>query len=215
MDIDYKSVVDFSGLKAVLDERGTRYSFVADKVGIRSDVIGRIFRNEVFPKTDLIAHIACVLKVPVSDIVTFKMDVDEKKKAWFDGKVLPYSPDGESKGEVTYEPLRLMMTMYLDYINAVKDSDKTADDLFDLIEPYRRRNGLNAELKREWIEKSLIARGYEPGYKSKRTDRKYNAKGLTPQTRTKLKNDRAVNIRTIYDICNFFGCSVDWVMSYK
>ena len=215
MDIDYKSVVDFSKLKEVLDERGTRYSFVADKVGVRSDVIGRIFRNEVFPKTDLIAHIACVLKVKVSDIVTFRMDVDEKKKAWFDGKELPYSPDGESKGEVTYEPLRLMMTMYLDYINAVKDSDKTVDDLFNLIEPYRRRNGLNAELKREWIEKSLVARGYEPGYKSKRTDRKYVAKGLTPQTRSKLKNDRAVNIRTIYDICNFFGCSVDWVMSYR
>lgn len=215
MDIDYKSVIDFSKLKTVLDERGTRYSFVADKVGIRSDIIGRIFRNEVFPKTDLIAHIACVLKVPVSDIVMFKIDVDEKKKAWFDGKVLPYSPDGEGKGDVTYEPLRSMMTMYLDYINAIKDSDKTADDLFDLIEPYRRRNGINAEHKKEWVEKALIAKGYEPGYKSKRTDRKYKAKGLTVETRRKLKNDRAVNIRTIYDICNFFGCGIDWIMSYK
>ena len=214
MDIDSKSVVDFSGLKTVLDERGTRYSFVADKVGIRSDVIGRIFRNEVFPKTDLIAHIACVLKVSVSDIVTFRMDVDEKKKAWFDGKVLPYSPDGESKGDVTYEPLRSMMTMYLDYINAIKDSDKTADDLFDMIEPYRRRNGIKCGVNAETARAGVEAR-FGKGYKSARTDRKYVTKGLIPETRRKLKTDKAVNIRTIYDICNFFGCSIDWVMSYK
>ena len=215
MDINYKEVISFSGIKTVLDESGIKYGFIAEKIGIRGDVLGRIFRNEIFPKTDLIAKIACVLKLPVSQIVEFKMDVDEKKRAWFENKVLPYSPDGEMKGEVTYEPLRLMMTMYLDYINAIKDSDKTVDDLFDMIEPYRRRNGLVVSPTKEIIQKSLVARGYDKDYKSKRTDRKYRAKGLTPQTRTKIKNDRPLNIRTVYDICNFFGCSIDWVMGCK
>lgn len=214
MDIDYKTVIDFSKLKTALDNRGLRYGFVAEKAEIRGDVIGRIFRNEVFPKTDLMAKICSVLKVPVSEIVEFKIESDKKKEAWYKDRVLPYSPDGEIKGEVTYEPLRLMMTMYLDYINGIKDSDKTADNLYDMIEPYRRRNGLYT-ITAETVKASMIARGYDADYKSARKDRKYKAKGLTPQTRVKIKNDRPLNIRAIYDICNFFGCSVDWVMSYK
>lgn len=207
MDIDYKTVIDFSKLKTALDDRGLRYGFIAEKVEIRGDVIGRIFRNEVFPKTDLIAKICSVLKVPVSQIVEFKIESDEKKEAWFKDRVLPYSPDGEISGEVTYEPLRLMMTMYLDYINGLKDSDKTVNDLFDMIEPYRRRNGIadGTEQARKISSKNI-------GGKSKR---KYVSKGIIPEIRTKLKHDRAVNIRTIYDICNFFGCNIDWVMSYK
>lgn len=215
MDIDYKEVVDFSGLKTVLDEKGLKYGFVAEKVGLRGDVIGRIFRNEMFPKTDLIAKIASVLNVPVSKIVSFKLDENEKKSKWFSDKTLPYSPCGEIKGELTYEPLRLMMQMYLDYINGIKDSDKTVNDLFDMIEPYRRRNGLVNTVQAEWTRKAMLAKGLEADHKSARTDRKYEAKGLTPAMRLKIKNDRPLNIRSVYDICNFFGCNIDWVMSYK
>lgn len=213
MDIDYKTVIDFSNLKKIVDEKGFRYSFIAKKAGLRGDVLGRIFRNEVFPKTDLTAKLAFILDVPVSEIVFFKLDENKKKMTWFAEKELPYSPDGEVKGEVTYEPLRIMMDMYLDYLYANAGKEKTINDLFDLIEPYRRRNGLSPFLNNA-VEASLRSR-YGEGYKSARTDRKYKAKGLTPQTRLKLKNDRPLNIRAIYDICNFFGCSVDWVMSYK
>lgn len=215
MDIDYKSVIDFSKLKAYLKSEGRSIVWLSDKCGVDRVALSQIVRNVAFPKTDLIAKIASALKVPVSQIVEFKLDADEKKMAWFKDKVLPYLPDGENKGEVTYKPLRILTDMYLDYINGLKDSDKTANDLYDLIEPYRRRNRIGAEVKREWIEKAMEARGYDAGYKSERTDRKYRAKGLTPLTRSKIKNDKPLNIRAIYDICNFFGCSVDWVMSYK
>lgn len=214
MDIEYKDVIDYRNLKTVIDERGLRYKFVAEKAGLRGDVLGRIFRNEIFPKTDLLAKIAFILKVPVSEIVSFKIDRDEKKEAWFKDRVLPYSAPEDAEGVLTYEPLRLLMTMYLDYINALKGTEKTVNDLLDMIEPYRRRNGLYV-ISKEAVKASLVARGYDPDYKSERTDRKYRAKGLTPQVRTKLKFDRPVNIRTVYDICNFFGCSVDWVMSWK
>lgn len=214
MDIDYKELISFSKLKTYLKDDGRSLKWLADKCGIDQTRISAIVRNIAFPKTDVIAKIAFILKVPVSQIVEFKMNVDEKKKAWFENKMLPYSPDGESKGEVTYEPLRSMMTMYLDYINAIKDSDKTADDLFDMIEPYRRRNGIKSGVNAETARAGVEAR-FGKGYKSARTDRKYVTKGLIPETRRKLKTDKAVNIRTIYDICNFFGCSIDWVMSYK
>lgn len=207
MDIEYKEVISFSKLKRCLKEDGRSLKWLAGKCGIDQTRISQIARDVAFPKTDLIAKICSVLKVPVSEIVEFKIESDKKKEAWFKDRLLPYSPDGEIKGEVTYEPLRLMMTMYLDYINGIKDSDKTVNELLDLIEPYRRRNGIadGTEQARKVSSKNV-------GGKSKR---KYVSKGIIPEIRTKLKHDRAVNIRTVYDICNFFGCNIDWVMSYK
>lgn len=214
MDVEYKDVIDFSGIKKVLDERGVKVKYLAEKSGILPNRLTQICKNNVFPKSDSIARMASVLKVPVSAIVEFKLETDEKKKSWFKDRALPYTPAGETKGELTYEPLRLMIQMYLDYINELKDTDYNVNDLFDKIEPYRRRNGLYSPSDSDAVRKSLMARGYDPDYKSDRV-RHYVAKGLPPETRTKLRNDRALNIRTIYDICNFFGCSVDYVMSYK
>ena len=207
MDIEYKEVISFSKLKTCLKDDGRSLKWLAEKCGIDQVRISQIARNIAFPKTDLIAKICSVLKVPVSEVVEFKLDINEKKEAWFRDRELPYSPDGEISGEVTYEPLRLMMTMYLDYINGLKDSDKTVNDLLDMIEPYRRRNGIA-----DGTEQARKVSSKNTGGKSKR---KYITKGIIPEIRTKLKHDRAVNIRTIYDICNFFGCSIDWVMSYK
>lgn len=212
MDIDYKEVIDFSKLKRYLDGKGIKVKFLADKLGIFPNRLSQICKNNIFPKSDMVAKIAFILNVPVSEIVDFKIIAGENKMKWFEGKALPYSPDGEIKGEVTYEPLRLMMNMYLDYLYDNTGKEKTINDLFDLIEPCKRRNGLTGTSG--MYKKAMEARGYEEGYKSAR-DRKYKAKGLIPQIRTKLRNDVPVNMRTIYDICNFFGCSVDWVMSYK
>lgn len=215
MDIDYKEVIDFSKLKTAIDNSGLMKKFIGEKVGVRGDIIGRIYRNEMFPKTDLLAKIAAVLKVPLSEVVVFKLSADEKKKKWFEDKVLPYSPPSDPEGNVTYEPLRIMVNMYLDYYSDITGKDKTVNDLFDMIEPYRRRNGLVTVPTKENVKQALKAKGFSEDYKSERTDRKYKAKGLTPVMRNKLKTDKPLNIRSLYDICNFFGCSIDWVMSYK
>lgn len=214
MDIEYKDVIDCSKLKRYLKDDGRSIVWLANKSGIDKTRLSAIVRNVTFPKPDTLAKLACTLKVPVSEIIDFKFEVDDKKAAWFRGKVLPYTPSENAEGELTYEPLRIMTQMYLDYINGLKNSDKTLNDLFDLIIPYRKRNGMY-NITKEAAKAALKARGFEEGYKSKRTGREYNAKGLTPLTRTKLKFDRPVNLRTIYDICNFFGCNIDWVMSYK
>lgn len=207
MDIEYKDVIDFSKIKKALDKRGMKVKFLAEKSGILPNRLSQICRNNVFPKSDSLAKMASVLNLPVSELVDFKIDADERKAAWFREKEVPYSPESDAKGELTYEPLRVMMSMYLDYINDIKDSDKTVNDLFDLIEPYRRRNGIANGTE----EARKVSRN-NAGGKSKRA---YEAKGIIPEIRIKLKYDRPVNIRTIYDICNFFGCSIDWVMSYK
>lgn len=214
MDVEYNDVIDFSGIKKVLDERGIKVKYLAEKAGILPNRLTQICKNNVFPKSDSIARMASVLRVPLSMIVKFKIEADDKKSSWFKERVLPYTPSGEIKGELTYEPLRLMMQIYLDYINELKDTDYSVNDLFDKIEPYRRRNGLYSPSDNDAVRKSLMARGYDPDYKADRV-RHYVAKGLPPETRTKLRNDRPLNIRTVYDICNFFGCSIDWVMSYK
>lgn len=210
-----ETVIDFSLLREYIKKRGLKVAFISEKAGIHRDRLSQIYRNLNNPKTDLLAKICYVLKAPASQIVSFKINTDEKKQQWFKDKELPYSPPEDAEGVLTYEPLRIMMNMYLDYYADITGKDKTVNDLFDMIEPYRRRNGIKNGLNDETRRKGLIARGFAEDYKSERTDRKYKAKGLTPETRSKLKNDKPVNIRTIYDICNFFGCSIDWVMSYK
>jgi len=214
MDIDYKDVIDCSGIKRVLDERGMKVKFLAEKVGQIPTRMSQIMRNNTFPKTDLIARICSVYEVPASKIISFKLDEDEKKKAWFDGREPPFLPPENPEGVVTYDPLWQLVSLYLGYINEKKGTEYTANDLFDKIEPYRRRNGLYTLDQTDATKKSLMARGFPEDYKSDRK-RHYEAKGLIPQVRTKLRNDRPLNIRTVYDICNFFGCSIDWVMSYK
>ena len=214
MDIEYKEVIDFSGLKDVVDNSGFIKKFIGEKVGIRGDVIGRIGRNEIFPKTDLLVKLACFFKVPLSKLVNFDITADDKKKEWFASRELPYSPPSNSEGVLTYEPFRLMTSMYLEYYNSFSENEKTLNDLLDKIEPYRRRNGLVTPVQPDFVKASLVARGYDENYKSKR-ERHYERKGLTPEMRLKLRKDRPLNIRSIYDICNFFGCSIDWVVSYK
>ena len=77
MDIDYEEVIDFSIILKTLKERGIMQKFVAEKIGIMPTVFSRICRNDVFPKTDLLAKIAAVLKVPLSEVVVFKLSADE------------------------------------------------------------------------------------------------------------------------------------------
>ena len=214
MDVDYKDVIDFSLLKDYLKKEGRMSNWLADKLGIDRTRVSQIMRNIAFPKTDLIAKICSVLQVPPSKIVAFKFDEDEKKKAWFDGREPPFVPPANPTGELTYDPLWQLVSLYLGYINEKKDTDYTVNDLFDKIEPYRRRNGLYTIDQTDATKKSLMARGFPENYKSDRK-RHYKAKGLIPQVRTKLRNNRPLNIRTVYDICNFFGCSIDWVMSYR
>ncbi len=212
MDIDYKEVIDCSRYKQTINESGIKIVFIAEKTGIHRDRISQVVRNITFPKTDMIANLAWAIKVPVSKVIDFKIDTDDKKKVWFESKALPYEPDSDAVGEVTYEPLRAMMNMYLDYLYDNTGKEKTVDDLFDLIEPYRRRNDIKSGVDYKVALEAKYGKDYVP--KRSRVGQ-YKAKGLTPETRVKLKNDRPVNIRTIYDICNFFGCSIDWVMSYK
>ena len=214
MDIDYNSVINFRGLKGQIESCGYKIKYIAERTGIDQSILSRIMKNDYFPKTDLVSKIAFVLNIPVSKVVVFNLDSDEKKKEWFASRELPYTPPSEPEGVLTYEPFRLMTSMYLDYYNSLSENEKTLNDLLDKIEPYRRRNGLVTPVQPDFVKASLVARGYDENYKSKR-ERHYERKGLTPEMRLKLRKDRPLNIRSVYDICNFFGCSIDWVVSYK
>ena len=215
MDIEYTDVISFEPLKKIINERGLKQGYVAREAGFEQSRLSGLYKGIFFPKTDMMAKVCSILNVPVSKIVSFKIDSDEKKKEWFASRELPYTPPSEPEGVLTYEPFRLMTSMYLDYYNSLSENEKTLNDLLDKIEPYRRRNGLVTVPTRENVQQAMKARGFEEGYKSERTDRKYKAVGLTPVMRNKLKTDKPLNIRSVYDICNFFGCSIDWVVSYK
>ena len=212
MDIDYKSAISFEPLKKVIEESGYKIKFIASKLGIEPTSLSGICNSRIFPTTDVIARIAFILKVPVSRIVSFDIKPSPKQEEWFKDRTPPSLPP-EAEGKLSYAPLWILVQMYLDYYNTLKGEDKKADDLFDMIEPYRRRNGLVNIDQARYARLAVEAR-FGEGYKSKR-ERTYKAKGLTVETRSKLKNDVTLNIRSVYDICNFFGCSIDWVVSYK
>ena len=92
--------------------------------------------------------------------------------------------------------------------------------LFDKIEPPRCMNGSKVsgpfeEQIQNMVKKSVEVR-YGKNYIAKRTDRKpVEKKGLPAITRTKLRNDRPLNLSVIYEIYKKLGCSIDFVISYK
>lgn len=209
MDIDYKKVISFRRLKEVLNENRIKNYELAEAVGCETTQISGIINGIAFPKTDMIAAICRALSVPASEICTFTgYDI----KPYFKDMRVPYVPAKDAEGKVTYRPLRRFLEEYLR-----EHEEKTADDLFDKIEPSRRRNGqFNGDGIKKAVQNSLLARGITDEYEKKdKRVRRYSAKGLTPATRSKLRQDRPLNIRNIYDICRFLGCSIDFVMSYK
>lgn len=210
MDINYKEMISFSRLKELLQERSIKLKDFAEIMKVSPCNVSNWINNYLsFPKTDLIARMCWQLKVPVSEICVFK---GIEISPYFRERELFYKPSEDSVGEVTYRPLRRFLENYLE-----NHPDKTADDLYDKIEPARRRNGqFNKEKMKFALEKAMLARGITADYevKEKRARRDYS-KGLPYEVRTKLRRDRPLNIRVIYDICKYLGCSVDFVMSYK
>lgn len=186
------------------------YKWLAEKTEQTRPRITNMLNNKSFPMTDIIGRIAGVLHVPVSQIVEFKGIVsDEKKKKWFDEHPNIYEPPASPEEVLTYKPLWFTLDDYLTYLFENAGKEKTEDELLDLIEPFKRRNGLiNTTGLQAWHKEI-------DGTSKRNRVGLVKAKGLTQETRTRLRRDRPVNIRMIYDICNFFGCSVDCVMSYK
>lgn len=208
MVTDYKEMISFLRLKECLQERNIKIKDFAENINLPKEHISMIICGVSFPKTDLMARMCKELSVPASEICLFR-GIDTSP--YFKDKELLYKPAADAAGEVTYRPLRRFLEEYL-----AEHKDKTADDLFDKIEPARRKNNVHCGFTRDVIKKALEARGITEGYevKRKRNRRDYSS-GLPYATRTKLRQDRPLNIRNIYDICKYLGCSIDFVMSYK
>lgn len=194
MDIDYRNEIRFSRLKELLGERRMTVKGLSGMTGIRADVLSHIMTGLTVPKTDVVARICSALRVPASRICEFR---GIETKPYFRRLGVMYTPPKDAAGEVTYRPLRRFLDVYLE-----EHPEKTDNDLYDKIEPYGRRNRVysTAGLER---------------YRAERADRKDAEKGLPYATRTKIRQDRPLNLRTVYDICKFLGCSIDSVMGYK
>nr|DAF75536.1 MAG TPA: helix-turn-helix XRE-family like protein [Caudoviricetes sp.] len=201
MDIDYNNEIRFGRLKELLKERRMTVKRLSFMTGIRRDVLSHIITGLTLPKTDVVARICHALRVPASHICVFK-GVEEKP--YFAKARLMYIPEKEAKGDVTYRPLRRFFEVYFE-----SHPEKTDNDLYDKIATSGKRNGLhNTSGLEKYREERMKARKQE--CKTGKT-----VPGIPYATRTKLRQDRPINIRTVYDICKFLGCSIDFVMSYK
>lgn len=169
------SNISFNRLKTLLKVKGVEVGEAGKEIGISQSALSGICTDRRTPKTDLVAKISSMLKVYPSEICRFTGY--EIKGGYFTDDKRQKLPE-QSKGEVTYKPLWIFLSEYLE-----NHKGKTANDLFDRIETGRK------------------------------TSEKY--KGLSKEIRTKLRNDRPLNMSVIYEICKFLGCSIDFVMGYK
>lgn len=213
MDFDYRSVIDFSKLKKCIEKKRTTSKYLAQDIGVCQTKISDIMSNRTTPLTDVVARIAFTLGVPVSEIVDLKeIEPNGKQQEWFSKHEMKYKVPEDAKGELTYAPLWELIEGFLTDVNREKkDGEKlfTADDIFNGIVPPRKKIGA----KDTGVVEAWKARGYDDIEKLK--TRKRTTVGLSPLNRTKLKNNRSMSMRTIYEICKKLGCSVDWVLSYK
>jgi transcriptional regulator with XRE-family HTH domain len=205
--------ISFRRLKTVIKTKGLTLAELAEKCDNPASGISSICTGKRIPKTDLLAKMCSVLKVYPSEIVSFDgVNVNEKYFTNDKREPLPESFDGV----LTYKPLWVFLTEYLDNVNKERQDGeplKTVNDLFNQIEPPRKVNGVN-ELDYSYLEKARAAR-FGEGYKAGEYRRTDYSKGLPAPTRTKLRNDRPLNLSVIYEICKKLGCTVDFVMSYK
>lgn len=203
MEDKHKDLISFQRLKELLQERGIKLKDFAAQAGIANMSI--LMCGASLPLTDKIAKMAGLLKVPVSEICLFrKIDI----KPYFEREPF-YKPSRDAGTELTYRPLRRFLEKYLE-----EHPEKTADDLYDKVESEKRATGAY-DTSGKGIKAALAARGFSMGTKTEKGGQRDYSKGLSYLTRLKLKRDRPLNIRTIYEICRALGCTPGFVMSYK
>lgn len=211
LETDYSGLIDFSKLKSCISKKRTTVKYLSEDVGVGQSKISNIIANRVTPLTDMVTKIAFALKVPVSEIVELRgIEPNAVQSKWFAEHERKYKAPENAVGELTYAPLWELIGGFLADVNEGKTEGlKTADDIFDGIVPPRKRIGA----KDTGVSKAWEARGY--GNIEELKTRKRVTVGLSALNRTKLRKDRSMSMRTIYEICRKLGCSIDWVLSYK
>ena len=71
----------FNRIKVVLDERGIRYSWLAEKIDVKPATITRYCSNDIQPRMDRLFAIAEVLDIDVCDLLISnkrKQDTEEQ-----------------------------------------------------------------------------------------------------------------------------------------
>lgn len=205
--------ISFRHLKTVIRIKGITVKEVAERCGILATNLSKICNDGSTPKTDLLAKICSVLEVYPSEIVSFEgIKVNEKfEEGFWKREPLPE----KHNGELTYKPLWIFLEDYIADYNKDKENNEKKDIkyFFDRIEPPRRLKGI--EIADKYMGKKYAEEKFGKDYVSPRKNKTDYSKGLPAATRTKLRNDRPLNLELIYQICKKLGCTIDYVLSYK
>ena len=187
----YEDLIELDGLRMVLELKGISASELSVMIGRAPSYVWGIINGGHIPKTGVIAKVCSLLECPASAVVTFHgiEYLETLKEREF------VKPE-KAEGVVTYQPLRQLI--YDFYKDRPKEERKTLNDLFD-------------SLPQHDVPRWLV--GHEGHARNPEGKRKYV--GLTPDKRTKIRNDKEVGLRTIYDICKRMRCNIDYVMAYK
>lgn len=207
--------ISFRRLKTVIKSKGLSIKEVAGLCGLVPTQLSSIVNGRVQPLSDVVAKLCFALKCYPSEIVSFEnIKINENYFSDEQREKLPV----ESDGELTYSPFWFFLSKYLEDVNKGKSKEEQKDhnDLFNQIDPPRRKNATEEQKKemKEIVMKGVKARYGENHVAQYKRYTDYS-KGLPQTTRSKLRNDKPLNLSVIYEICKFLGCSIDFVIGYK
>lgn len=185
--------VSFYKLKSVIISRGMSIKEVGEKIGKDGDYVSAVIRGRVIPKSDVVAKMCWSLKCYPSEIMEFTGIVRDER-FFTDDKRVPLG----SERELSYGPLWRFLAGY-----QREHPERDSKWLFDHIETPRKVSDKTLEALREARKERY---GVEVENKSL---------GLNKAVRTKLRNNRPLNLEIIYAVCKTLRCTVDFVIGCK
>lgn len=205
--------ISFRNLKIVIKMKGMTIKSVTELCAEHASNISNICTGKRIPLTSLVAKICSILKVYPSEIVSFDdIEVNEELFPRSKREPLPF----EFTGDVTYKPFWVFLAKYIEDWNKTHENKIDHNDIFNQIKSCRKEMVTEEQrLKFQEAAKKGVEARFGEGYVAKYKNHYDYSNGLSLSTRTKLRNDRPLNIATIYEICKYFHCSIDYVMGYK
>lgn len=196
--------ISMARLRLLLKVKGLSIKEFSDRTGICFNTIVKACGDKGFPMTNVVARMCYFLNVFPSEIVEFE-GIDYDLETYPAESRLPLPEEAE--GEISYLPL--VYTMF-DYC---KKHNVKNRDIYDSIEPPRRIRGIKPPTE-EMLKKAQKVR-FGADYVPSGAKRTYYKNGLPPIMRSKLNHDRPIQLATVYEVCRFFRCPIDFVLGFK
>lgn len=192
-----KGKITYEGLKSKMRLYHLNNTGVGMIMGVSGETIRAMFFEKLYLKTDRWAKLCEYFKCGMNDLVEFHgFEIKPRyQKPFF----VYYEPMLHG---VSYEPLRIL------FENTYGDKWKTKlNDFFDKVKTPVQPRSDKEEHQKQFRKIAFGDENYVP--------KKEDGYGLTTVIRSKIRQDKPVMLKLIYNFCEVLGCTPDYIMSYN